>query len=277
LDREEKGLVPMPKKHKPTGSVSFHDPEDKEKQARYKEIIARAKTGSTDRPGDLEGTPRFDQLDPSWDRPVHPSSLSTKTAEGLGALSEATQEAEREEQQRKVEEGVDSGLPYSQIESVAKISEEEAAEPEKTKEEQLKAAIETRVESVDIGQYLMNGELSQKVPIIPGKLEVTFRTVTDLEECFVDDKLSKDGEITARAFLRRANEWALAFHIAEVNGHKWPTTIDGDGTVSDKSINRRLSHVRKLSSPIFHLLSQNLAWFLERVNDSLNMEALGNG
>jgi len=267
------------------GAVSFHDPPpDEDKKSRYANIIARAKAGNKDKPGDLEGTPRFEDVNTGWDAPRKPSAggvVSKGTSDGLQAVAEASAAAAAVKAAAEEEEnrgsGIGDGVSAEAVASVARVPDSDPVEVEASKEEALKAKIETRVDKLDIGQYLMNGELTQSVPIIPGKLVVTFRTVTDLEECFVDDELSAGGELTARAFLRRANEWALAFHIAEVNGSKWPTTIDGDGTVSEKSVKRRLSHVRKLSSPIFHLLSQNLAWFLERVNDSLNMEALGNG
>ena len=265
----------MAKKFKPSSSVSFHDTPDEGRESKYKEIIAKAKAGSQERPGPMSGTPRFDEVNSSWEKPEYPNQISETTADGLEALAAAEQEAEyvANEEAKQLE----SGLPYApQSVDIGKLAEDEEKE-ELSEDEKIKKAISSRVSEIDIGQYLMNGELTQRVPIIPGKLEITFRTVTDLEECFVDDKLSTEGELTARAFLRRANEWALAFHISEVNGHKWPTTIDGDGTISEKSINRRLAHVKKLSSPIFHLLSQNLAWFLERVSTSLNMETLGNG
>jgi len=264
----------MAKKFKPSSSVSFHDAPDEGRESKYKEIIAKAKAGSQERPGPMSGTPRFDEVNSSWEKPEYPNQISETTAEGLEAIAVAEQEAEYAAKEAAKQQ--ESGLPYTPSGDIGKLADDEEKE-ELSEDEKIKNAISSRVSEIDIGQYLMNGELTQRVPIIPGKLEITFRTVTDLEECFVDDKLSTEGELTARAFLRRANEWALAFHISEVNGHKWPTTIDGDGTISEKSINRRLAHVKKLSSPIFHLLSQNLAWFLERVSNSLNMETLGNG
>jgi hypothetical protein len=277
----------MPKKT-PVGkrgpAVSFHDaPPSDDAKRRYKDIIARAKNKDRERPGEMKGTPRFDEVDSGWDTQARPSHLSEKTTSQLQAVAEATAAATaaQEEGSFDSEEEDPYALDGTSIRdrpiAAANIAE---AEPEEdlTDDEKLRRAVESRLkDAIDIGQYLMNGETTQSIPIIPKKLVVKFRTVTDLEESFVDDQLAKEGDMTARAFLRRANEWALAFHIAEVNGHKWPITQDGDGTVNEKSIQRRLVHVRKLSSPVFTLIIKNLAWYLERVQDSLNMEALGNG
>lgn len=264
----------MPKKT-PVGragpAVSFHDdPPSKTKSAKYKDLIARAKAKDRSRPGDMTGTPRFDEVNTSWDMPDRPTQLSEGTTAGLQAVAEATAAAAAETAEED---------PY-EVDGHVSAAQFEADEPEETltEDERLRKAIESRIKSsIDIGQYLMNGEITQSVPIIPNKLVVTFKTVTDLEESYVDAEMAKEGDITARAFLRKSNEWALAFHIADVNGIKWPPTQDGDGTISNKAIQRRLAHVRKLSSPVFTLITKNLAWFLERVQSTLNMEALGNG
>lgn len=262
------------------GSVSFHDaPPSSSAKQKYKDIISRAKSRERQRPGDMENTPRFDEVNTSWEAPPGPAQLSDKTAAGLQAVAEATSVAAAERAEAEAAETMydSDGLTSApQDIPAARVAEEE--EDSLTDNERLRKAVEDRISSkIDIGHYLMNGEATQVVPIIPKKLVVKFRTVTDLEEGYVDSELAKEGDMTTRAFLRKSNEWALAFHIAEVNGVKWPPVRDGDGTVSEKSIGRRLSHVRKLSSPIFGLITQNLAWFLERVQDSLNQEALGNG
>jgi len=97
-----------------------------------------------------------------------------------------------------------------------------------------------------------------------------------MEEAYVDTQLSKNKEATARVFLRSSNELALSFHIFSVNGNRWPPTVV-NGEIHEAAIEKRLGHVRKLSSPVFQLITQNLVWFLERVTKGLTMEVLGNG
>jgi len=254
---------------RPKGSVSFHDaPPD---TSSYSDIIARAKAKNDPKPEDLQGTPRFDRLDSSWkaEDGVQPGeekeTLSKETESGLRAVLEANA-AKQEMEARSEETPTTSPRPVSP-----------EPEPELTPEEKMRAAVEARLSPLDIGEYLMSGEARQAVPIIPGKLEVTFRTVVDLEEVFVDGMLAQQKEMTGRQYIRISNEWALAVHVYEVNGNRWPSTIDGDGTVSEKVMEQRLSHVRRLSSPVFTLMVQNLGFFLERVNNGLSLEVLGNG
>ena len=250
--------------------VSFHDdPPSAADSAKYKEALNRAKANQRDKPSNLENTPRFDQA-ATWSEPAQTGDgfLSADTKRGLENMARAAKmEQKAAEQSQKVQE-------QSQEFHGQEVEEEEE---ELTQEEKLKRVIEGRLEEIDIGQYLMSGEIRQEVPIIPGKLVVVFKTVTDLEESYVDTVMSGDSNLTSRQFLRKMNELALSIHIYSVNGNKWPTNINGDGNVNKESIDARLKQIRKLSSPIFNMISQNLSWFIDRVNNSLNASILGNG
>ena len=241
--------------------VSFHDePPSAAETNKYKEALKRAKQTQRERPGDLQNTPKFDSA-ASWSEPSTSSEgfLRPDTKKGLEQMARAAKLEQKPKQEPEKEEIV-----------------EEAEEI--TEEERLKKAIEGRLEEIDIGEYLMSGEIKQLVPIIPGKLEIVFKTVNDMEESFVDNTVSKKpSTLTNRQFLRIMNELALVIHIYSVNGTKWPTLIDGDGTINQESVDARLRHIKKLSSPIFNMLTQNLAWFTDRVNKGLTASALGNG
>ena len=259
----------MPRKQTHTGApVSFHDAPSGKSQ-KYQDIIARAKAKRVpDRPGDLENTPHFENTQRSWEsRQPEQTQISSSTAAGLQAVAEATANAAPPP---PAEEVLDA-MPAPQTEAKAEPAEE------LDEQEQIKRAVSKRItQPIDIGEYLINGEVTQLVPIIPGKLEVTFRSVTDMEEAFVDAQLSKNRDATARVFLRHSNEWALSFHIVSVNGHKWPPTMV-NGEINEAALEKSKAHVRKLSSPVFQLITQNLVWFLERVTKGLTLEVLGNG
>lgn len=247
-------------------TVSFHDqPPEKDKTEEYKEALKRAKNSQKSRPGNLENTPRFDQAGTWKEGPSDGNFLSPETKDGLAAMARAA----------KAEERFASSAPPppSTTESVA----QEVLEEELSEEDKLRKVVESRIEEIDIGEYLMSGELVQSVPIIPGKLVVEFKTVSDLEESYVDTKISEDPNLTNRQFLRKMNELALVIHIHTVNGNKWPVLLDGDGTVNEKAAEARLRHIKKLSSPVFNMLTQNLAWFMDRVSSCLTASALGNG
>lgn len=238
----------------------------------YRKIIdqAKARAAQQERPGPMQGVPRFDQLpdrnSPMEAQPVANTDkplLSDKTVEGLKALNAQTQRAQKVQEQEV------------EVEKPAEVTPEPL---ELSEDEKLRQAIEKRLTPIDIGQYLLSGgEVTQNIPIIPGKLEVKFRTITEYEEGWVDTYLGKQKDLTNRQVLRALNECSLACYIESVNGVKWPPAIGRDGQVIPQNIDDRLSRVRKFHSSIFALLVQNLGWFVERVNKSLTTEALGNG
>ena len=242
----------------------------------YRKIIdqAKARAANQDRPGPMRGTPRFDQLpDRDASMGVQPVAnpdkpfLSAQTAEGLKAMN----------------------AQIARQQSAAAAEEEESAETEQAAEitpvaldmsddEKLRQAVEKRLTPIDIGQHLLSGgEITQNVPVIAGKLEVKFRTITEYEEGWVDTYLGKQRELTNRQVLRALNECSLACYIESVNGVKWPPSVGRDGQVIPQNVEERLSRVRKFHSSLFALLVQNLGWFVDRVNKSLTTEVLGNG
>lgn len=237
----------------------------------YKKIIenAKARVGQ-DRPGPLQNTPRFDQME---NRSLSPDSQQQVSAERGSALSEKSVEGLRAlaaAQPRPA--AVDPEM------ETAEKAEEAVPAPILTDDEKLRAKIESRLRDIDIGQHLLSGgEVSQSVPVVPGKLEVKFRMITEYEEGWVDSYLGRNKELTQRQFLRAMNECSLAFYVEGVNGVAWPPATGRDGQVIPQNIDERLSRVRKMHSSIFALLVQNLGWFVERVNKALTMEALGNG
>lgn len=254
-------------------TVTFHDdPPSEAATNKYKEALKRAKDTQRERPGDLKNTPRFDQTD-TWGNNQQESTtnfLSPGTKQGLETLARAAKAETKQPMPTTSREEPPNTAP------TATASEEETEEV--SEEDRLRNAIEGRLDGIDIGEYLMSGEVRQEVPIIPNKLVVTFKTVSDQEESFVDNNISTEPKtISNRQFLRKMNELALVIHIHTVNGTKWPTLINGDGTINEQSVDSRLKHIKKLSSPIFNLMTQNLAWFTDRVNKALTSSALGNG
>lgn len=237
----------------PRGTTSIREQgADPVAEKNLKDLIAQAKANRRERGPDLSGVPAFDQpfTPPAEERPA----LSDKTRKGLEAINEAAKER----------------LP-------PKVEKSEEEPEELTEGEKVRAAVEERCSELDIGAYLMGGELLQRVPVVPGKLEVVFRTITDLEETYIDSDLENYVNAMDRKFIRAVNEWSLAAHLHSVNGQSWPSTIDGDGTVNDESMKVRLKRVRKLHTPVMNMLLANLAWFLDRVNNALTVETLGNG
>lgn len=219
----------------------------------------------------LQGTPRFDQLPARAEAAPGPagpppSRVSPETEAALEALARANTATRTAPPPTR----------YLQSEE-APETEDEPTTPQSDLD-RLRAAVEARLKPLDVGQHLMGtGEVLQRVPIIPGKLEPVFRTATAYEEGWVDAWIFKQGELTNRQYSRKMAEVSLAFAIHSLGAEPWPVTLDKVGRVLDEHVEDRLNRVRKLPSSVFRMLTQNMGWFVERVDKSLTSEALGNG
>jgi hypothetical protein len=273
---------------------------------------ARAKARG-DRPGEMTGTPRFDQVHeasknmrPAPGHDVPPPTLSPETSRALEEVARANRPVPQEPQ---VEEAAPERAEAMEldVEGLADLfgidlrlatRVHEELHPVESQDALIRRRIEQRLQPIDIGEFLMNGVFSQKVVIVPMSetvktgLAITYQTVSDAVESVVDRLLSEeaarirkvrdgekfiDVEMSQREYVRRQNEYALAVHITSYNGDHWRTLIQPDGTVNEDALQARLAKVRLIPSPVLTYALQNLGWFLERVQSALEVSVLGNG
>lgn len=280
--------------------------------ARAKER-SRARVGGGERPGDMEGTPRFDQLqsDPRMQAAPGatspPSALSKGTAVALEAVAQANRDRPAPPEAPEAPEEPGTLEPEDLVEvlqcdarTARRVWEVLYPENDPSGLGKQRKAIEKRVGPLDIGEFLMNGVVSQRVPIIPSAgdqkgLEVVFTTVTDGVEAHIDrlvaDEAARirhvrleggsdkviDANMTEREFVRRQNEYAVVAHVRSYMGQAWPPITNAQGLVDEAAVRTRLEKVRQLPSPVFVLIINNLGWFLDRVQETLDVAVLGNG
>jgi hypothetical protein len=234
----------------------------------YRDLIARAKARPHTPTPALRDIPRFDQLEEGRMTAPTPetvraqkSTVSPATAAGLQALSGA------------------QPASVSAPESPPKEPEEEPEEKNESEEDKLRRQIEARLKPLDVGQYLSTGEIVQEVVLVPDKLVVRYRSVSEYEEGWLDAHIAKQDreKMTGQQLSRMISELALAFHIHSVNNTVWPPTTDKNARVLDATMEDRLDRVRRLPSSVYVLLCQNMGWFVDRVGKSLTLQALGNG
>jgi hypothetical protein len=156
------------------------------------------------------------------------------------------------------------------------VLEQLRIKPEPTSDELLRRKIEQAAGPIDIGEYLMAGQLSRTVYI--GTKRVVLRTVSDGESLWEDQQTRGLGPATSnREVLRIMSQAALATSIVSIDNEPWPVTTQPDHTLHEANLAARLRLVRTLPTPLLVLLSKALAWFSEDVERALTVEALGNG
>jgi hypothetical protein len=265
---------------------------------KIQQAIERAKSGAKDRPGPPNITGRFDDAGrlPSQ-APTGP--ISQDTLDGLSRVSRmqapAPQEPATPEEPlpapktlyRFAEEllraeGVQADDLSGKVASALKAA---GAPPVPTKDEAERLDWESKagLQALDIGELIMTNRLSQTVPIIPGKLEVQFTSLTDGVQAFLAERLQ---EIRSRhgssMLISEFYQWqarvALACQVTRYAGAQWPALTDADGTVLPKAYEARMSKVQHLSDHLFPMVVRHMAWFNARVAALLrDSESLGNG
>lgn len=279
---------------------------------------AKARTAAQSRPGDMQGTPRFDEvveagrgMRPAPGASTPPPTLSKGTSDALAAVVEANRNRPAPAAAEETDTPKEPAAEFTtdtlaetlrcDARTARRVFEVLYPEKEPGSAVAMRRAIEKRLGALDIGEFLMNGVLSQRVTIIPPSemlksgLEVTFQTVTDGVEAHIDRLLSDevarirhvrlaegsdkvvDAEMNQREYVRRQNEYAFAVHIRNYAGAQWPSVTKANGEVDETAVQKRLSMVRQVPSPLFALVINNLGWFLERVQETLDVAVLGNG
>jgi len=141
-------------------------------------------------------------------------------------------------------------------------------------------AIEKRLEPLDIGQYIREGRVRQRIPIIPGKYELTLQSYDGQAELAIKRLAmaeSRSVDVTDRYILEKRSFMALAVGIYKINDKLYPDVLDTNGDWSDDLFLKKFNLVMKLPVHILASIGVNLMWFEVRVRKLCSATALGNG
>ena len=135
--------------------------------------------------------------------------------------------------------------------------------------------IESRCKKMSLDEYILTGGVKQKVPIVPGRLEITYRTAGVDEDLEVKRKMY--GLKGTDVFVSNTfSLMQLALSLFAVNGEVLPSHLDSNGVYDDDLFDKKVARIKKYPTQLAEDLVNNYMWFDERVKDLLN-EDLGNG
>lgn len=137
--------------------------------------------------------------------------------------------------------------------------------------------IEARCEPMNFEDLLISNEVAQTVPIIPGKFEPRYRSLTPEESLFIKKLMSREQTVNDQYMLEKYGLLQLTCSITSINGVPLPDHRGKDGTPDEELFQTKLKVITKKSGYIVADLGINYAWFDLRVRRLINPDDLKNG
>jgi len=173
-----------------------------------------------------------------------------------------------EEQVKEIVEQMDD----FELDAYSRMLDEDLLNNEKRRK-----AIESRCKDMDLVDLITEGQVLQKVPIVPGKLEVTYRSVSSGEDLEIKRMLYNIRKEVPRYQVDAYSVMSLTLAIHAINGHPLPDHNDESGNFSESRFKKKFELVKKYPIQLVADLGINYIWFDVRVKKLFSVEALGNG
>ena len=126
------------------------------------------------------------------------------------------------------------------------------------------AAIANRCPPLSFEDLLLYGSVQQRVPIIPGKFEPTFRSLQGEENLEI---LRMMGPVRGpeQYLLDTLSLYRLAAGLHAINSKVLPNHLNSKGDFDEEMFRAKCKVVLKMALPILADLSVNFGWFAARV------------
>lgn len=140
--------------------------------------------------------------------------------------------------------------------------------------------IEKRLKPLDIGDMIMKRELTQVIPIIPDKFEITLRTFNQRENLWIL-RYIYDFPGSALYIQELINTCRLVCGLVAINGAYLPDHRKDPGqsteTIIKEDFEKKFFHVASFPVQLVADFSVQSIWFQERVDKLFTVDALKNG
>jgi len=135
--------------------------------------------------------------------------------------------------------------------------------------------IESRCTPMSLEDYIVNGGVKQTVPIVPGRVEPTFRTAGTDEDLEIK-RMMFGMQGTDVYIANRYSLMQLTLSLFAFNGEPLPDHLDKNGDFDEDRFQTKFNKVKKYPTQLAEDLYYNYTWFDERVKKLFD-EDLGNG
>ena len=225
---------------------------------------------------------------PSLNAPQQPPPgaprLSEETIEGLQALKKFNEDAQKA-QEEQAEEATKNHVEKSDQE---RLAEELGLEDDLMKElrdrrvgldtEELEEATNERCRPMSIEQLIEEGELRQMVPIVRGKFEVVFRTISGEEDLAIKRLLYVERNAPDVYLFDKLNMMQLAAGLYIINERPLPDHLNDRRRFDKDLFKAKFRKVNAMPLPMLASLSINYTWFDRRSRKLfIDLDELKNG
>jgi hypothetical protein len=221
-----------------------------------------------------------------------------KKLEEMQQAAARTSEAAEDERAKKDAEGNQTARLAGSPEEKQPISDEEAKKTlqemddfdyynftqammrDLINNENQRRIIEARLEPLDITDLLMNDSLTQKVPIVPGKFEPTFETISGVNDLSMKSLIAQEAkqlDVAERYLLDKFAMMQLAAGVKAINSVQMPIYKDENGVLVADKFWARFRKIAGLPIPVIASLGANYFWFDVRCRKLCTAEELKNG
>lgn len=236
------------------------------------------------------------------DRPVSLKEANKMAQQQQGAFSKETVQALEmaNENLKKAKEEAPAPTPEKATPSVAEKAREELDEAEQSlpspagqmdfaevstlrtglMSQKRRDEIEKRLKPLDLGDMVMKREITQIIPIIPDKLEVTLRTFNQRENLWIL-KYIFDFPGSSLYIQELINTCRLVCSLVAINGAYLPDHRKDVGmpteTIIKEDFEKKFFHVASFPVQLVADMSVQSIWFQDRVDKLFTVDALKNG
>lgn len=146
--------------------------------------------------------------------------------------------------------------------------------------EEEREAIESRLKPLDLGELLANNVIRQRIPIIPGKYEITLQSYDGQVELALKRLVmqeSRSVDVGEQYLLDKHSFMSLTVGLHKINDKVYPDIVDENGVFSDDLFLKKFNMVMRLPIHMLASIGVNLMWFEMRVRRLYSATAVGNG
>lgn len=213
-------------------------------------------------------------------RPAGSPILRPETQQQLEEFTKAQQEELKniaQEANKVTAEQKDNSKKDDIFESLLDLSDQRTVAEKMLDNRKRREEIESRCAPMKFEDLLYRNEVEQKVPIIPGKFEPTFRSLVPEETLFIKRYIAKDPATSDQYHFEKYNLCILACSLVAINDRPLPDHRDAQGNVDEGLFETKMKMVLKKSGYIVADLGVNYTWFDTRVRKLITADGLKNG